>query len=73
MKKGTTKIVKNAGYKVSVKDRANSATFTLYLPYSCKHEFSIGSITFRAIGGYPSNGFEPCQPIPKSWYVNLNA
>jgi hypothetical protein len=72
MKKGTTKIVKNAGYKINVRDSANNASFTLYLPYSCKHEFSIGSIRFTPIGGYPSNGFTPSEPLPKSWYVDLN-
>jgi hypothetical protein len=73
MKKGITRIVKNAGYKINVKDQANNASFTLYLPYSCKHEFSIGHITFLPIGGYANNGFTPNKPIPKSWYVNLNA
>jgi|688.fasta_scaffold71799_9 hypothetical protein len=69
MKKGTTRIVKNAGYKINVRDSANNATFTLYLPYSSANGFSIGNIRFNSMGGY----FAPSEPLPKSWYVNLNA
>ena len=47
-------------------------TFSLALPYSVGRGFSIGSIDFEAIGGYPSNGFKPSKPLPDSWYVNLN-
>lgn len=45
---------------------------TVVLPYSIGRGFTIGSIQFEPIGGYPSNGFKPSKPLPESWYVTLN-
>ena len=37
-----------------------------------QQQFTIGNITFNAIGGYASNGFRPDKPIPESWIVDLS-
>ena len=47
-------------------------TFYVYLSFTVKQDFSIGNVTFNAIGGYASNGFRPDKPIPESWIVDLS-
>lgn len=47
-------------------------TYKVYLANSVTRTFTIGDITFEAIGGYPSNGFRPSKPIPESWTVDLS-
>ncbi len=48
-------------------------TFKVYLANSVTGQFTIGNIEFKAIGGYPSNGFKPNKPIPESWTIDLSA
>jgi hypothetical protein len=45
--------------------------FKVYLANSVTQSFTIGDITFEAIGGYPSNGFRPDKPIPLAWTIDL--
>ena len=47
-------------------------TYYIFLSHTVKQNFSIGNITFNAIGGYPENGFKPDRPIPESWIVDLS-
>ena len=46
--------------------------YYVFLSNAVKQDFSIGNITFNAIGGYPSNGFRPDKPIPESWIIDLS-
>jgi hypothetical protein len=47
-------------------------TFKVYLANSVTGVFTIGDIEFKAIGGYPSNGFRPNKPIPESWTIDIS-
>jgi len=47
-------------------------TFKVYLANSVTQSFTIGDISFDAIGGYPRNGFRPDKPVPVSWTVDLS-
>ena len=68
MKKGLTKQTSGCR-KVVINDSGNNTTFSLNLPYSVGGSFSIGSILFEHNG----KTYIPTSPIPKSWYINLNA
>tara|TARA_R110000868_G_scaffold229830_1_gene482945 strand:+ start:142 stop:390 length:249 start_codon:yes stop_codon:yes gene_type:complete len=46
--------------------------YYVFLSHTVNQDFSIGDITFNAIGGYPSNGFRPDKPIPESWIIDLS-
>jgi len=46
--------------------------YYIFLSHTIKQDFSIGNVTFNAIGGYASNGFRPDKPIPESWIVDLS-
>lgn len=46
--------------------------YYIFLSHTVKQDFSIGDITFHAIGGYASNGYRPDKPIPESWIVDLS-
>jgi len=46
--------------------------YYIFLSHTVNQDFSIGDITFNAIGGYPSNGFRPDKPIPESWIIDLS-
>ena len=46
--------------------------YYVFLSNAVKQDFSIGDITFNAIGGYASNGYRPDKPIPESWIVDLS-
>jgi hypothetical protein len=45
--------------------------FKVYLANSVTQSFTIGDITFEAIGGYASNGFRADKPIPLAWTIDL--
>jgi hypothetical protein len=47
-------------------------TYYIFLSNGIQQQFTIGNITFNAIGGYASNGFRPDKPIPESWIVDLS-
>ncbi len=70
MKKLTTRLVKNPGYKAKV--FTDYGIFYLHLSNTITQSFSIGDIRFNAIGGYPSNGFRPDKPIPHSWTIDIS-
>lgn len=70
MKNLKTRIVKNVGAKRQV--FTEFGKFYVFLSSSIQQNFSIGDITFEAIGGYPHNGFKPNKPIPKSWTVDIS-
>ena len=46
--------------------------YYIFLSHTVKQDFSIGNITFNAIGGYASNGYKADKPIPESWIVDLS-
>lgn len=46
--------------------------YYIFLSHTVNQDFSIGDITFNAIGGYASNGYRPDKPIPESWIVDLS-
>ena len=70
MKSLKTRIVKNAGSKYQV--FTEFGKFYVFLSSSIQQKFTIGDITFEAIGGYPSNGFKPNKPIPESWTIDIS-
>jgi hypothetical protein len=70
MKRMKTRIIKNAGSKYQV--FTEFGKFHVFLSSSIQQRFTIGNITFEAIGGYPSNGFKPNIPIPKSWTIDIS-
>jgi len=70
MKTFKTRLIKNPGYKAKV--FTDFSIYYLHLSNTITRSFSIGNITFEAIGGYPSNGFRPDKPIPESWTIDLS-
>jgi hypothetical protein len=70
MKNFKTRLIKNPGYKAKL--FTDYGIFYLHLSNTIRNEFTIGDITFQAIGGYPSNGFRPDKPIPESWTIDLS-
>ena len=70
MKTFKTRLLKNPGYKAKV--FTDFGIYYLHLSNTIRNEFTIGNITFQAIGGYPSNGFRPNKPIPESWTIDIS-
>jgi len=70
MKSMKSRLLKNPGYKAKI--FTDYGIYYLHLSNSIRHEFTIGNITFQAVGGYPSNGFRPDKPIPHSWTIDIS-
>jgi hypothetical protein len=47
---------------------AQGKTFTLALPWSIGHTFTIGPVTFEHNG----SAWRPDRPIPESWFIDLS-
>ena len=60
---------RNPAQKTLIRDSLNDKVFTLYLPFSTGKTFSIGELIFENQG---NKFYKPMQPIPESWYVDLN-